>query len=143
MPIADGHPIKGPGITESDITPGSSILAVSVEVTLTHEDTNELTMWLLPPDSDPIELTPVSNGTATYDIEDVSGTGTWALRIEDSAKGNRGTLESWTLFAAAGASAPLELLAADLYFSDLVDSSDEEHEGILEPEIAELLLYDL
>jgi subtilisin-like proprotein convertase family protein len=121
--------------------------AVAIEVSLTHEAVGELTMALIPPSGDPVPLTPVSGQTTRYesDITGLSGDGTWTLQIVDSAKGNRGTLDGWTLFVAAeagGAAAASAPLAADSFFSDLGNSSEEGRGDVLEPETAELLLYD-
>jgi subtilisin-like proprotein convertase family protein len=102
MPIADYHPKKGPGITESTITPDGTVQAVAVEVTLTHEAVAELAMSLISPTGVEVPLTPVISGkTIRYDVG-LPGpeTGAWTLRVIDSAKGNKGTLESWKLLLA-------------------------------------------
>ena len=54
-----------------------------------------------------------------------------------AGEGSRGTL--FVAPQAAEASAPL---AADSFFSDLDSSSEEDRNDTLEPEIAELMLYE-
>jgi len=151
LPLADGHPVKGDGVSTSTISPGVPVVLDAVELTITHEAVSELTVSLISPTSDvvvlssPQNITLVSGQLMRY--EDIgltdTETGDWTLEVRDSAKGNRGTLEGWTLFVAAeaggAASAPL---AADSFFSDLGDGSEEDRDDVLEPEIAELLLYD-
>ena len=141
MPIADFHPKNGPGVTESSITPDGAIQAVAVEVTLTHEAAAELAISLISPTGIEVPLMPVISGsTVRYDLDlPDTETGTWTLRIVDSAKGNRGTLEGWKLLVAppageaAAASAPL---AADLFFAGLGDSSDEDETDPLSETLA-------
>jgi len=152
LPLADGHPVKGDGVSTSIISPGVAVVLDAGELTSTHEAVSELTVSLISPTSDivvlssPQNITLVSGQLMRYEDLGLTDTetGDWTLEVRDSAKGNRGTLESWTLFVAAeaGGTAASEPLAADSFFSDLGDGSDEDNDDILQPEIAELLLYD-
>ena len=125
-------------------THNNEAVSGAVEVTLTHEAVAELAVSLISPTGTEVALTPVISGeTVRYDLDLPNAeTGAWTLRIVDSAKGNRGTLEGWKPFAAsqtaaaAAASAPL---AADLFFTDLGDSPNEDEADPL----AETLSADL
>jgi len=63
--------------------------------------------------------------------------------------GITGTLNAWSMTVtpqtegASATSAPSELLAADLYFFDLSQSSEEDSDATVQEDIAEYLLYDV
>jgi subtilisin-like proprotein convertase family protein len=154
--IADPHPRKGPRTTTSEISITSSDLigTLVLDVDITHGAEAGLIVTLASPTNpgDP-QLLSYESATDTWSIPDPNPFigqhlgGTWTLSITDTVKdGKTGTLNAWSMTVTpqagetAAASAPL---AADLFFSDLGDSSEEESDPILQPDVSELLLYEL
>jgi len=154
--IADPHPKKGERPTTStiDITSSDLIGSLLLDVAITHGAEAGLTVTLASPTypGDP-QLLSYDSGTDTWSLvapNSFDGQplgGTWTLLVTDTVKdGIAGTLERWSMTVTpqtVGASAPSELLAADLFFFDLGGNSEEEGDAILQPEALELPLYGL
>jgi len=153
--IADPHPRKGPRTTTSEISINSSdvIGSLVLDVDITHGAEAGLTVTLENSGAavgvQTLLYEAASDGwllenPAAFDDQPLGGT--WTLSVTDTVKdGITGTLNVWSMTVtpqtggAAPASAPL---AADSFFSDLGDGSEEDRDHVLQPEIAELLLYD-
>ncbi len=100
---------------EVPVVPSGTILAVDVDLQITHPDVGELKVLLTSPHGIEITLhdhsqTGSANLVGTYattlaidgpgslaDLVDLTNKGTWTLQVIDNILGNGGTLDSWGL----------------------------------------------
>ncbi|MDT0265873.1 protein kinase [Streptomyces sp. DSM 44915] len=77
---------------------GDASESLGVTVDISHPWASDLRMELVAPDDTAFELEPDDEPRVyTVDASDVVADGTWTLRIEDTAAGDEGTLNSWSL----------------------------------------------